>query len=68
MTAVIDTYTWYSSEDSISWAPFNWENKSDKVYGAKVSSPWKLDDPNEGYEEKSKGSLPARRGAPDSLE
>ena len=68
MTTVIDNYTWYSSKESIGYAPFTWENKSDQVYGAKVSSPWKYSNPNDAYEAKSKGSLPERRGEPDSQE
>ena len=68
MTSVIDNYTWYSSKESISHSPFTWENKSDQVYGAKVSSPWQYKNPNDAYEAKAKGSLPERRGEPDSQE
>ena len=68
MTSVVDNYTQYSSQESIGYSPFTWENKSDQVYGAKVSSPWRYRDPNDAYEAKSEGSLPETRGMPNSQE
>jgi len=68
MISIIDNYTWYSSRESVGYSPFTWENTSDQVYGAKVSSPWRYSNPNDAYEAKSNGSLPETRGEPNSQE
>ena len=53
----------------INWLrPFTWENKSDQVHEAKVSSTWRYSDPNDAYEAKSEGFLPGTRGLPNSQE